>query len=108
MTTVPEYRTAREQLLAALGTQDVERASQVLRALVFDGGRTPIRSPLLVLQGGLDPLVSEAEQSRFLDGADPATSRIRTWPDGEHTLYNHSAERNALTADWFADRLLRD
>ena len=108
MTTVPEYRTAREQLLAALGTQDVERASQVLRALVFDGGRTPIGSPLLVLQGGLDPLVSEAEQSRFLDGADPATSRIRTWPDGEHTLYNHSAERNALTADWFADRLLRD
>ena len=24
--------------------------------------------------------------------------------DGEHTIYNHAAERNALVSDWFADR----
>ncbi len=33
-------------------------------------------------------------------------SQIRAWPDGDHTLYNHAAGRNALTADWFAEQLL--
>ena len=31
-----------------------------------------------------------------------------SWPDGEHLLYNHAAERDAAVADWFADRLLRN
>jgi alpha-beta hydrolase superfamily lysophospholipase len=103
---LPPFRSAREQLFAALGTQDEARAQKVLAALAFDGEHTPIHAPLLVLHGGQDRLVDDVEQRRFLVGADPATSDIRIWPDGEHTLYNHAAERNALTADWFADRLL--
>jgi alpha-beta hydrolase superfamily lysophospholipase len=105
---VPEYRSAREQIFAALGTQDEERAGAVLGALAFDGRRAPVTAPLLVLHGGLDRLVTEEEQRRFLAGADPDRSCLRSWPDGEHTLYNHAAERNALTADWFAEKLLRD
>jgi alpha-beta hydrolase superfamily lysophospholipase len=104
---VPEYRSAREQILAVLGTDEVERANAVLRTLAFDGRRAPIAAPLLVLHGGRDPLVTQAEHERFLVDADVATSRIRVWPDGEHTLYNHAAERNSLTADWFTDQLLR-
>jgi pimeloyl-ACP methyl ester carboxylesterase len=102
---VPRFRVAREQVLAAVGTDDEERAVAVLSALAFDGRRMPIAAPLLVLHGGLDVLVSEAGQRRFLTGADPATSQFRIWPDGEHALYSHGAERNALTADWFVDHL---
>lgn len=103
---VPRFRIAREEVLAAIGTGDEERAVAVLSALAFDGRCTPIAAPLLVLHGGIDPLVSEEGQRRFLTGANPAISQIRVWPNGEHTLYNHGAERNALTADWFADHLL--
>jgi alpha-beta hydrolase superfamily lysophospholipase len=85
----------------------MDLAREMAGALAFDGCRAPIAAPLLVLHGGADRLVGEDEQLRFLDGADPATSALRVWPDGEHTLYNHAAERNALTADWFADVLLR-
>lgn len=103
---VSQYRMAREQTLAAIGTDDAGRATAVLHALAFNGLCKPITAPLLVLQGGRDPLVVEERQRLFLLGADPSTSRIRIWPDGEHTLYNHGAERNAFTADWFADHLL--
>ncbi|NYJ08080.1 alpha/beta hydrolase family protein [Petropleomorpha daqingensis] len=104
--TVPEFRGAREQILAALGTDDLDVAREAAAALAFDGRRTPISAPLLILHGGADPLVGEEEQRRFLEGADPATGRMQLWPDGLHTIYNHAAERNALTADWFADHLL--
>jgi alpha-beta hydrolase superfamily lysophospholipase len=103
---VPEFRGAREQILAALGTDDLDLARKAARTLAFDGGRAPVSAPLLILHGGADPLVGEHEQRRFLEGADPATSAIRIWPDGRHTISNHAAERNALTADWFADHLL--
>jgi len=49
--------------------------------------------------------VTEPEQHCFLDGAAPETSRIHVCRR-EHTLYDNAAERNARTADWFADRLL--
>ena len=105
--TVPPFRSAREQLLALLGTDDETRAGAVLRHLEFDPRRSRIGCPVLVLHGGADPLVTEAEQRRFLLGADPATSSWHAWDDGEHTLYNHAAERDALTADWFTDQLSR-
>ena len=103
--TLPEFRGAREQILAALGTDDLDVAREAARALAFDGRRTPIAAPLLILHGGADPLVGEDEQRRFLEGADPATCRLHVWPDGQHMVCNHAAERNALTADWFADHL---
>lgn len=103
---VPGFRSVRDQVLALLGTDDETRASDVLRQLEFDPRRTRITCPLLVLHGGADPLVTQDEQLQFIAGADPATSRLCTWADGEHTLYNYAAERNALTADWFADQLL--
>ncbi|WP_369646522.1 hypothetical protein [Variovorax sp. V118] len=30
---------------------------------------------------------------------------LRVWEDGEHTIYNHAAQRTAFVADWFARRL---
>ncbi len=64
-----------------------------------------ISAPALVLRGGADAIVSEDEQRAFLLGATNPTMRLLQWPDGEHTLYNRSAERYALTADWFSRHL---
>jgi alpha-beta hydrolase superfamily lysophospholipase len=63
-----------------------------------------ITYPRLLLHGGHDPLARYEDQEPFLRA--PAAATVRIWPDGEHTLHNHSAERDALTRDgWFTDRL---
>ncbi|UUU29305.1 lysophospholipase [Streptomyces sp. CA-210063] len=103
--TVPEFRTAREQMAAVVGTVDPDRVAEVMDGLRFDPDKHRITCPLLLLHGGQDPLARYEDQEPFLRAAEPATTTVRIWPDGEHTLYNHAAERDALTADWFTDHL---
>lgn len=97
------FRTFAEQARAMLGTDEDEAVSANFARLRFDPAVDRIACPLLVLHGGADPLVDLADQRPFLDGADDAT--LRVWDDGEHTIYNHADERNAVAADWFAERL---
>jgi alpha-beta hydrolase superfamily lysophospholipase len=104
--TVPEFRTAREQMAAMVGTDDLGRVAEVMGSLRFDPDKHRITCPLLLLHGGQDPLARYEDQEPFLRAAEPATATVRIWPDGEHTLYNHAAERDALTADWFTDHLV--
>lgn len=100
---VPAFRTAREQMDAAFGTTSDVALAGVLQALSLDPAHQRIRGPVLVLEGGCDPLVPAGSQDAFLDLAtQPRHSAVWRWPDGEHTLYNHALERNARVADWFA------
>jgi alpha-beta hydrolase superfamily lysophospholipase len=101
----PPVRSAREQILAFVGTDQMAMADEVLDGLRYDPNRHQIGVPLLVLHGGADPFVTEENTRAFLSGARHHDTQILIWPDGEHTLYNHAAERNAAIADWFADQL---
>ncbi|SPF06371.1 alpha/beta hydrolase family protein [Streptomyces sp. MA5143a] len=103
--TVPEFRTAREQMAAVVGTDELDRVAEVMGALRFNPDKHRITCPLLLLHGGQDPLARYEDQEPFLRAADPTRATARIWPDGEHTLYNHAAERDALTGDWFTDHL---
>jgi len=102
---VPPFRTAQEQLAAMFGVSEASELAGILPTLAFDGERAPLACPTLVLEGGADPLVPPGAQQRFLAGNRHPLSRVETWPDGEHTIYNHPAERNALAAAWFATAL---
>lgn len=101
------FRTAFEQSAAMIGSQDRTVIEAVMAKLRFDPTRHRIDCPLLVLHGGADPLVTLADQQPFLDAA-TGEARLHVWPDGEHTIYNHSFERTALVGDWFAVQLGRD
>ncbi|WP_329600137.1 lysophospholipase [Streptomyces pseudovenezuelae] len=103
---VPEFRTAREQMAALVGTEDLDRVAEVMDSLRFGLDTHRIPCPLLLLHGGQDPLAHYRDQEPFLLAADPATATVKIWPDGEHTLYNHAAERDAYTGDWFTDHLV--
>lgn len=98
------FRTAFEQSAAMIGTEDRAEIDAVMEKLRFDPTADKIACPLLVLHGGADPLVVMEDQQPFLDAA-TGEATLRIWPDGEHTIYNHSFERTALVADWFAARL---
>jgi alpha-beta hydrolase superfamily lysophospholipase len=103
---LPPFRTAREQFAAALGTDDEADLAATLAQLRFDPEVRRIDCPVLVLHGGRDALLPEVGMQAAFARAAGDRGEVRIWPDGEHTLYNHSLERDALVADWFADRLL--
>ncbi|WP_329344638.1 lysophospholipase [Streptomyces sp. NBC_01352] len=87
------------------GTDDLDRVAEVMDGLRFDPDKHRITCPLPLLHGGRDPLARYEDQEPFLRAADPATSTVRIRPDGEHTIYNRAAARDALTGDWFTDHL---
>ncbi len=105
LTELPPFRTAQEQFAAMFGTSEPAALTKSRTALAFDGKRAPLACPTLVLEDGADPLVPLGTQRGFLVGNRYSLSRVQTCSDGEHTIYNHSAERNALAADWFAEAL---
>ncbi|WP_166665500.1 alpha/beta hydrolase [Kribbella caucasensis] len=102
---LPDIRTAREQIFAFVGTTDSSRANEALGRLAFLPDRHSMSAPLLLLHGVADALVTQDNASRFMAGSSHHDSSLLIWPDGEHTLYNHAQERDAVMADWFASRL---
>lgn len=102
---VPPFRTAIEQMAAMFGKPNLDDVSDAMRALSFDGVKSPIAVPTLIVEGGADPLVPSGTQAAFRVGNAHPRSRTMTWPDGEHTIYNHAAERNAKVSRWFAETL---
>lgn len=99
-----DFRVFREQAAAMLGTDDPAAIQANFDRLRFDPDRHRIAGSLFVVHGGADPLVSLDDQLPFLEGASPDLRTLQVWDDGDHTIYNHGEERNALVGDWFADR----
>jgi alpha-beta hydrolase superfamily lysophospholipase len=102
--TMPPFRTMQELLFAFFGTNSVEETTPHLSAIAFADRGLTIDCPLLVLHGGADPVVSADDQRVFFDAG--TSERLwQEWPDGEHTMYNHPVERDALAAGWFVRQL---
>jgi len=95
------FRAFEEQAFAMLGTDDPALVQANFDRIAFTVDDR-IECPLLVLHGGADPIVALEQQQIFLDAAVKGT--LRVWEDGEHTIYNHSAERTSFIADWFAEQ----
>jgi alpha-beta hydrolase superfamily lysophospholipase len=102
--TLPPFRTLQELMFAFFGTDSVEALAPMLTEITFADREFTIDCPLLVLQGGADPTVSADDQRPFYE-AGTAERVWREWPDGQHTMYNHPTERNALAAGWFSRQL---
>ncbi|MES2945187.1 MAG: alpha/beta fold hydrolase [Pseudomonadota bacterium] len=102
---LPGFRTAREQMHAVFGSNDGHDLQNHLRSLWLDASRDRIKAPMLVVEGGQDPLVPLGEQHAFL-ALSPGQGTVMTWDDGEHTIYNHAADRNERVCGWFHKALV--
>jgi alpha-beta hydrolase superfamily lysophospholipase len=102
--TVPPFRTLQELMFAFFGTESLEELTPILESINFADAELTIDCPLLVLQGGADPTVSFDDQRPFFD-AGTAQRLWHEWPDGQHTMYNHSTERDAIVTGWFLTHL---
>ena len=61
--------------------------------------------PLLVVQGGRDPLVSDDHAQMFMAKTPSKNKHMEWFSDGIHCIYNHLADRDILISDWMGERL---
>ena len=61
--------------------------------------------PLLIVQGGKDPLVPTEQAQMLLQMVPTQNKHMVLFSDGDHCIYNHRRDRDNLIADWMLDRL---
>lgn len=94
-----------DRLRALTGDPDPASTRPTLEALGLPPDRNRIACPLLLLHGGADALFTPEEALPLAEAAPSADRTVLFWDDGDHCIYNHTHEKHALVADWFADRL---
>jgi alpha-beta hydrolase superfamily lysophospholipase len=99
------YPRLQEKRFAMVGRRDEATADTIFEALALSPNDNRIGCPLLVLHGVPDALFTVAEARSLYDDAPSTDKTLMLWEDGDHCIYNHSHEKHALIADWFADRL---
>ena len=62
--------------------------------------------PLLVLQGGRDPLVADDHGKMFMAMTPTSNKAMEYFSDGIHCIYNHLSDRDIVMGDWMRARLL--
>jgi esterase/lipase len=93
------------KMVAACGTDDEEEA------LTAWGTVDPIAPtsgggyPLLIVHGGKDPMIPMAASDMLLAAAPTQDKEMIVFSDGDHCIYNHRDDRDALIADWVRSRL---
>lgn len=88
------------------GRDDPEDARAVFDRLAIDGDvLRNVSCPLHVVHGTPDRIFTVDGARRIFAGAGSDDKTLTEFPDGDHCVTNHSHEKHALVADWFADRL---
>jgi len=92
------------KMVAACGTDNEEEALAAWRTVdpIAPAGR---RYPLLIVHGGKDPMIPTAASEMLLAAASTDDKEMVVFSDGDHCIYNHRDDRDALIADWARLRL---
>ncbi|WP_157968452.1 alpha/beta hydrolase [Streptomyces geranii] len=101
----PTMGTFFSKMVAACGTEDANRAVDVWKTVTPLADGPNAGYPLLVVQGGDDPMISMDLAQILLQGAPTDDKRMVIFSDGNHCVYNHKHDRDALVADWTRARL---
>ncbi|MCS7482511.1 alpha/beta hydrolase family protein [Umezawaea endophytica] len=102
---VPPSGTFFTKMLTFCGTGEAERGLAAWRTVtpLARGVNTDYR--LLVVHGGADPLVTDDWARELLRDAPAGGREMVVFSDGDHCVYNHRNDRDALITDWTRQRL---
>lgn len=102
---VPQGTTFFSKMIAFCGVQSAEEAVQLWKT-VTPGAKGPNAGyPLLMVQGGEDPLVTNPLAKILYDQAPTTDKRMVIFSDGDHCIYRHRQDRDILITDWMRERL---
>jgi alpha-beta hydrolase superfamily lysophospholipase len=93
------------KMAAHCGPASTAQAEAVWRTIMPADPVSPVRCPLLIVQGGMDPLVRNEDADWLFERAESEDKALVTFSDGDHCIYNHSDDKHALIGDWVAERL---
>ncbi len=95
------------KMIAHCGEVDEETAAAIWGTVRPTPAQASVTCPLLVVHGGLDPLVPMEDSTAIFDWASSADKRMVVFSDGDHCVYNHQDDKHNLIGDWVASRLKR-
>ena len=101
----PSIGTFFTKMVAFCGTADAERAVEVWKTVTPLADGPNAGYPLLIVQGGKDPMVSAEMAETLLRHAPTNDKQMVVFSDGDHCVYNHKHDRDVLIADWMRARL---
>ncbi|KAF0960210.1 alpha/beta hydrolase family protein [Rhodococcus sp. T7] len=94
------------KLQALYGIDDPDEAMRAMDdATIGPTELERLRCPLLVLHGTPDQVFLVENARALYDAAASVDKTWREWPDGDHCIYNHTAEKHAIIGDWFTVKL---
>ncbi len=95
------------KMVAHCGDVGEDAAAEIWRTVdPMPDGRT-VECPLLIVHGGLDPLVSTDDATLLFERARSSDKQMVVFSDGDHCVYNHQDDKHDLISDWVASRLQR-
>jgi alpha-beta hydrolase superfamily lysophospholipase len=103
--TLPTSGTFFAKMLAFCGTSETEQGLAAWRTVDPLTGGVNQDYRLLVVHGGADPLVSDDWAREMLRDAPAGDREMVVFSDGDHCVYNHKSDRDALIADWTRQQL---
>jgi alpha-beta hydrolase superfamily lysophospholipase len=96
------------KMAAHCGAVDLDTAAEIWKTVDPNPVEGPVNCPLLIVHGGLDPLVSTAEATALFESATSVDKQMVVYSDGDHCVYNHQDDKHNLICDWVETRLRRD
>jgi alpha-beta hydrolase superfamily lysophospholipase len=93
-----------EKVEALVGTKNRAAIIDLMDGIEMREDIAKITCPLLQLHGAPDQVFLLENARLIFDDATSDDKRLLIWEDGDHCLYNHSDEKNALITDWFASQ----
>ncbi|NAS27371.1 hypothetical protein GT755_37595 [Herbidospora sp. NEAU-GS84] len=101
----PSVGTFYSKMVAFCGTDDADLAMKAWASVTPAADGPNAGYPLLIVQGGHDPMVSMDLAQLLLDQAPTGDKQMVVFSDGQHCVYNHRHDRDVLIADWLTTRL---
>lgn len=95
-----------QKMTAHVGDVTEDEAVEVWRSVNPVDPDMPIHTPLLVVQGGLDPLITNEDAAFLFSKAASVDKQLVAYSDGDHCVYNHADDKHALIGDWMVSRLV--
>jgi fermentation-respiration switch protein FrsA (DUF1100 family) len=95
------------KMAAHCGAVDLDTAAEIWKTVDPDPAEGPVNCPLLIVHGGLDPLVSTDEATALFESATSVDKQMVVYSDGDHCVYNHQDDKHNLICDWVETRLRR-
>ena len=93
------------KMVAACGTNNEEEALAAWGAVDPIAPTSGRGYALLIVHGGKDPMIPTAASEMLLAAAPTGEKGMVVFSDGDHCIYNHRDDRDALIADWMRSRL---